>query len=366
MAPAFSSSRQAAAFGLMLVVLLSMPVLLAKVQSRDRRDVYPTIAWKYGAYPWFQQQIFAETGDVDMAFLGASHMLNNVDAPYVKSELSQHIGRDATVFTLGWPWPGYDAMYFIARDLLEHRRVRILVIDDVNRSPDRPHPIASRWYRYGENTADLEGLPFASRMRLYSSAVLGTPRHILSLFRTNLLEDPAHCKENYWNKYYHSPNIAQNLGTHRAQISYGMSSNFSHRSGQGSASPSDVILYSAETDKSFKFTGPKTRGYQLHFLRRLTRLCQDHGTHLVMLHEPSLSDRSEESIFERECWPETLGAPIDIVGISTPRLLAGIPEDDVKKYFYDNAHFNENGQKLFTPLISPSLLEIYDTSINRH
>ena len=257
-------------------------------------------------------------------------------------------------------------MYFIARDLLEHRRVRLLVIDDVNRSPDRPHPIASRWYRYGENPADLEGLPFNSRMRLYSSAVLGAPRHALSLLRPNLLEDPAHCQENYWNKYYHSPNIAQNLGTHRAHLSYGMSSDFSEYSGQSNAVSSDVVRYSEKTKDSFRFTGPKTRGYQLHFLRQLTRLCQDHGTHLVMLHMPTLLERSDDLILERECWAETLGLPVEIVGISTSRLIAGIPDNDVKNYFYDDAHLNQNGQKLFTPLVSPLLLEIYDASINRH
>src|SRR3954453_8385081 len=123
MKPAFSSPRQASAFALLLASLLAMPAVMARTGRLHRRDVYPTIAWKYGPFPWIQQKIFAETRDADMVFLGSSHLWNAINTPYVQARLSERLGREAEVFSLGWPWAGFDAAYVIARDLLDHRRV---------------------------------------------------------------------------------------------------------------------------------------------------------------------------------------------------------------------------------------------------
>jgi hypothetical protein len=180
MSTAFSSPRQAAAFALLLAVLLALPALVAGTGWLDRRDVYPAIPWKYGPFPWIQQKIFAETKDVDMVFLGSSHIWSAVDTPYLQKKLTEQLGREAEVFTLGWPWPGFDASYTIARDLLDHRRVHTLVIDDEGGS-DVPHVNSSRWFRIGEDSEALAGLPWIAQARLYGGAVLGMPRQLLSL-----------------------------------------------------------------------------------------------------------------------------------------------------------------------------------------
>ena len=343
-----------------------MPALLAVTNNYDRGDVYPTIAWKYGAFPWIQQKIFAESSDVDLAFLGSSRLWAAIDTPQVRKDFARHLDRDAEVFTLGWAWQGFDALYYVTRDLLEHRHVRILVIDDEIRQPDRPHPIASRWFRVGENSDALEGLSFTSHLRLYSSAVLGAPRHLLSLVRPNLLDDPSQLKRNYWNIYYRAPDIAQNFGSLQARLAHTLNPNFSEYMEKGSATSADALRYGTQNKESFKFTGSSIQKYQLHFARRLARLCEERGTKLVFLHTPHLLERGSTSIVEREFWPDVLGTPVEIVGIPHAKLFAGITERDEKMFFRDDGHLNQNGQKLFTPLITPLLLEIYDTTNSAH
>jgi len=362
MAPAFSSSRQAAAFALLLAVLLALPALVARTGWLKRRDVYPTIPTKYGPFSWIQRQIFIETNDVDIAFLGSSHIWNGVDTPFVQKQLSERLGREAAVFTLGWPWPGYDAMYVIAADLLEHRRVRMLVIYDEHRSADTPHLHSSRWFRIGENTAVLAGLPFTGQAALYGGAVLGMPRHLLSLVRSNRLEDPAHCPTSSWNTFYRAPNFAEQLGALRARIAFNYLPDFSPYQPPSAATPADVVVYSADTRGAFTFTGPPTPPYQRHFARKLAQLCREHGTRLVVLHLPELHERKQATIPERELWPEVWSAPVDIVGIPGAKLFAGIPAADLPKLFYDPVHMNQNGQELFTRLITPALLKLYDAS----
>lgn len=365
MAPAFSSTRHALAFALIVALLLAAPQLLSRVATKDRSGIYPGINLKSApASAWIQRQIFSETGDVDLVFVGASLTLNDIDANFAKHYFSEHVGREASVFTIGWLWRGYDAMYFIARDLLEHRRVRVMVMTDVNRLPDRPHPVASRWYRFGENPDEIDGLSVASKLRLYCSAVLGAPRHFLSLLRHNVIVDQAQLPPNYVNKYYYTTNLAENLGGMKSKLAYKLSGKrFVEYAANGDASRADALLYSPATRDQFTFTGPSTEGYQLHFARKLARLCQEKGTRLVMLAVPELIGQDTKTVTVREDFAESWGAPVDIIGIPNDRFFAGISSEDRNKLFYDDFHLNKNGQEYFTPLVTPLLMELYDAAL---
>jgi hypothetical protein len=361
-APAFASNRQAAAFALLLAVLLALPMLVGGTGWLDRRDVYPSIPWRIGPFSWIQQQIFDETKDVDIAFLGSSQIWSAVDTPFVQKTLSEQLGREAEVITLGWPWSGFDASYLIARDLLDHRRVRMLVVYDEYGNQDTPHVFSSRWFRVGENPGALAGLPWYAQIRLYGVAVLGMPRHLLSLVRPNLLEDPARSRPNHWTLRYFAPNPANQLGSIRARLAFNHSPDFVPFEPRGNATPRDAVAYSPATRDAFQFTGPATPPYSLHFARKLALLCQERGTHLVFLHTPKLRERGQTVVTERQNWPEVLDAPVDIVGVPPAKLFDGIPDADLPKLFYENAHLNQNGQDLFTPLITPELITLYDSS----
>jgi hypothetical protein len=360
MTPAFSSPRQASAFAILLAVLLGLPAVAAKSGLLARRDVYPAIPWKYGPFPWIQQKVFDESKDVDVAFLGSSQIWCAINTPYVQQRLSNRLGRESEVFTLGWPWTGFDALYVIARDLLEHRRVHMMIIYDEDRGTDIPHPQSSRWFRAGEASDVLSGLPWESQASLYGGAVLGMPRQLLSIVRPNLLEDPAHCHTNFWNTYYHAPNLAQNLGSLRARLGYGANPNFVPFEPKGEATPADALAYSPQTRDAFEFIGPPMAPYQLHFARELARLCQAHGTQLVVLHTPKLEESTRKVISEHQKWPEVLKSDVAIVGIPPAKLFAGIPAADVQRLFYEDTHVNQSGQEMFTKLITPKLLELYD------
>src|SRR5580698_10906557 len=149
MRPAFSSTKQAAAFALLLLVTLLSPVLAGKRFLPPREQAYASQSWGSGPYPWIENQIFQETNDIDIVFIGSSHILHAVDTPYVQAKLSGKIGRQAVVRTLGWGGAGYDALYFFTRDLLAHRKVRMLVFYDENPAPGFRYPQISGWFRFG-------------------------------------------------------------------------------------------------------------------------------------------------------------------------------------------------------------------------
>src|ERR1041385_1487290 len=192
MNPAFSSTRQAVGFALLLAFLLALPALLSGNNWGDRRELYASIPNTYGPYPWIERKIFKETNDVDIAFLGSSHLWYGVDTPYVQHKLSEQLHREAEVFTMGWVWAGYDVLYNIARDLLSHRRVHTLVINDeyAHRDVYNFHASSRYWYRVGERPELVASLPWAARLRLYAIAVTGMPRQLLNFLRTNPKANP--------------------------------------------------------------------------------------------------------------------------------------------------------------------------------
>jgi hypothetical protein len=121
MRPAFSSATSAWAFALCLLVLLLLPALASKSWLTTREQAYEIQDWGAGPYPWLHHVIFKEKGDIDMAFVGSSHMFRDIDTPYVQAELSKTLGRPAVVRTIAWGGAGYDALYFITKDFLQNR-----------------------------------------------------------------------------------------------------------------------------------------------------------------------------------------------------------------------------------------------------
>src|ERR1035438_6486827 len=108
MSPGFFSPRHAVALALLLVLILLSPWLAGRSGLPPREQIYSSIPWRTGSFPYMHRQIFEEKGDIDIAFLGSSHMYNDIDTPYVQKQLSEKLGRPATVISLCWVNPGFD------------------------------------------------------------------------------------------------------------------------------------------------------------------------------------------------------------------------------------------------------------------
>ena len=90
-------------------------------------------------------------------------------------------------------------------------------------------------------------------------------------------------------------------------------------------------------------------------------LAQKNQIKLVILHFPKTAEMRSAMIPERECWPDIFGDDVTLAGISSSTLFKGMSDDEVLKLFCDPDHLNRNGQEYFTPIITPSLLQIYDS-----
>jgi len=367
MSPAFSSTKQAGGFVLLLFFLLLLPLVGGKSLLPPREHIYSSVPWEtHGPYHYIQEQIFEEKGDIDIAFVGSSHMLYGIDTPYVQDQLSKKLGRKAVVRTIAWAWTGFDALYFIVQDLLQNRKVHMLVIYDEYNKSDVPHVMAPRWFRFGDNSEALADLPLRVKVPYYIAAVLGMPQNLLGLVRSNLPIDIGSSKFDEVERLLHTPDPATRYGSYSAEA--GFSPKFVLPNPvpfiayvpSGGAQESDTCVYSVATKSAFEFTGPALPEWQLHFARKFAALSQKCGSKVIMLHVPTFRERNALAVPEREYWPQALGCEITMVGIPPKRLSQGMTEADVQKLFYDDWHLNRNGQKYYTSLITPRLLQIYD------
>jgi len=365
MRPAFSSTKQAAAFALLLLVLLLLPAVFKKNWLPPREQIYSSTACVAGPYHNLLQQIFQDQGDIDIAFVGSSSLLHAIDTQYVQQQLSEKLGRKASVVTVCWFWSGFDAFYFIAQDLLQHRKVHMIVFTDEGQVGDSPQCMAYHWFRFGDNAGDLNGIAPRFQAAYYFAAIIGMPRNLLSLIRPNFPDlSPAGAAS--WETLWRAPDPATTLGAVFAKLGYNCPSpahpDFVEYSPASQVSPADVCIFSPATKTQFQFSKSVASPMQLQFARKFAALAKEHQCKLVCLSapQPMPMEMRAPVIKEREFWPDAMQAEVSMVGIPPAKLFAGLKDEDVLKLFFNPWHFNKNGQEFFTALVTPSLLHLYD------
>jgi hypothetical protein len=370
MRPAFSSTKSAAAFALLLLALLSLPVIVGKNLLPPREQSYEALSWGSGPYPWIQHEIFEEKGDIDILFIGSSHILHCLDARYLQEELGKKLGRPAVVRVLGWGGSGFDVLYFITRDLLEHRKVRLLVFYDENNEATARNTKSQTWFRLADGAETLRGLPRTEQAYFYFAAVVGMPRNLLALVCPNLPAELHTMPPNQWEEHYRTTNLADNLGSTSSELGFDARPRpdadptipFVPYLPENSASPLDACVYPPASQTNFQFSSTPLPVWQIHFAQLFLAMARQQDMRLVLLHIPMLDEARTPAVHERAFWQENSSDNLLLLGVPPLKMFGGLTDDEVRKLYANPGHMNKNGQEYFTRLITPALLKIYETT----
>jgi hypothetical protein len=363
MPPAFDSTKQAAAFLLLLLFLLAAPWLSANRLLPQAKPGYSSESIRWRNAPWAQKFIFEETNDIDIAFVGSSHMLWGMDTPYVQQKLEEQLGRKAVVRSICWADGGFDAPYFFTRDLLAHRRVKTLVFYDECWGPKLPeaHKQAPIWFRFGRDGGVLSGLPLRNQAIYYYAAVIGMPKNLLALLVSNLPGDP----DDNPAAIYYSPDPETRFGCMSGHLGFSPTptdhnTNFIAYVPQTRVTPADLLVYSVATASNFVFSVRPLPESQLYFARQFGLLAKKQGCSLVDLHLPLLAESTSPVIVETRNWADLMNTEVCLMGIPGGRLFDGLSEEQVKLLYCDPYHLNANGQGYFTRLVTPAIIQFYE------
>jgi hypothetical protein len=343
MGSAFHSLRHTLRFGSLLLVALTLPLIVRWFGPVTLEQSYRGISERAGAFDYIRRQIFDETSDVDILFCGSSLMGNAIDPGIVQAKLSAALGRPAKVVLLPQSWQGPDMNYFVSRDFMEHRKVKMLVIaaPALVHHSSQPHVQIFRIIRYGDHPGALDGLSLRGQLAFYAANVLGAPRQALNRVRENLVDPEAGRTLEYGTRH------GYNGGP------------FIPRATDPAAVNPQSAVYTGDSQGWFRFEGPELNDFQLHFLRKTAELTRSHGALLVVLHMPSPGERGQQVVPDRRRMTEILGPGVMFAGVPSAEMFAGVPQDQVLDYFQDE-HLNANGMALFTKTIDPMLAQLYE------
>jgi hypothetical protein len=350
MHPAIWSNRHAAALILIIAVLLALPVAVGTLWPLPRETVLTGIRIEAGPVPYDVQQIFDEKTPIDIVFVGSSLLVRGVDTDYVQAQLSKLLQRPATVRYVALKWQGLDMQYMLMRDLLERRKVRMVVMAMPNRTlgGDSPHIQAYRWMRWGDFPESLGDLPFRSRPSVYAMEVLGAPRQLLNHLRSN--------------GRIHDPQLIATLGTqHEAAFGGYYGNPFVQERKPAPVVPAQHMIAIGADDPRFDFNGRPLGPYHRYWGQQIGKLARERGAALAMLHIPEDSERGSNVVPERMYWPDVVGMPAPIIGLPSAELFADMPAATFYHYYFDQ-HLNMNGKEFFTRAITPAILDVYEKS----
>jgi hypothetical protein len=218
---------------------------------------------------------------------------------------------------------------------------------------------AYRWLLPGESDLELQSLPARYRLTFYAGSVLGSPRHLLSLFRPDRLDSSPYAP-------VRNGDIFVRADEHGAvKIERGLvPDSFTRWTPSAPQLDPRSMTYSDAARADFRFTGDPLNRFQTHFLRLCFELLERRKIPAALVHVPLWHERASNVVEERMDWPAIFGRNVELVGVPPARLFAGMTEKEKRLLYYNTPdlpkeHLNRNGSEYFTRTIAPAIVEIY-------
>lgn len=330
MLPAFEDWRAAARFAVLLLVLMLLPVFMKEIGLPPRSEVYNGLRVGGGPYVKTRQQLFATQGDIDIAFVGSSILNVAVNANELQSQLEERYGRNVNVRMFGYVFQGYDMQYVMMRDVLEHRRVKMIVMtfSGPRRISDRPHVQLHNLLRWGEHPEMLDGLRFSHRASIYASCVLDGPRQLLKLLRP---ERPIDAADAHRSLMVHEPVPV-------------------------TVAPAPPVLLSAATRDQFMFGEPDMTDRQQILVTKVAQLAAQHHVELVIVNVPTPEEFGYDRIWERADWSNLLPGDPTVVAFRRSDLFG---QEPATRFYADSVHMNAEGHARFARSLNAYLVTRY-------
>jgi len=337
MHPAFRTTKSAVAFGLLLLILLTLPKLVEITGLPTRDQAYSALpVQNSGSVAFFKHTLYEEVQNADVLFVGASLIRQGILAHQLETSLGHALGRKIRVRVLAPDHSGMDQEFFLIRDYLAKHKPGLLVLNQETPSDLRndPHPNAHWFIRSGELPGHKNELPLLARVQLYGETVLGAPRQLLNKVRPNLIGDQE----------FHDGEIIRNSDSTAASLVL-------------SGVPRAQAL--EESSPLFEYT-PATAGasyqlapYELYFMRRIAELVKSSGTKLVLMHVPPGEELGKTKVPELKRWSEIFGPGIRNIAMPCADLFRAVDS----KLFYqrDGHHLNELGAARWTAAVTPAI-----------
>lgn len=339
--PVFGRRHEMAAFIVFGVLSLVAPLAAARMVPVEKR--YESVPWTFGDYTFIREEIFGTGEPIDILFLGSSSVWTGVNAVLVEEVLEERLRRPATVLNFGVTFPGHEASYFLLRDTLSRRPVKLVVLGAPSAERETPHRVTPYLLDLSRDRAFLRTLPAADLPTFYASTLLGAPRQLLSMLRPNrgLVRDKR--AKSAWSK--------KGNGQHHDTVAAARSEDALAGDHSGVSGAASAILL-GQGDARIRAAGELA--HQTRVLRAIHALCEQSGAKLVLLRMPRQDDDGGAINLPDG---DLLDGRLQVIA---PFSHATLGAQERRRLFRDPGHLNYRGSISFTREALPALLQVYE------
>lgn len=321
-----------------LAFILILPWLAYLTGIPSLEHIYRDGPNQKGPFSFYYKQIFEEKSDIDILFLGPSTLWTAIDATYLTQELSAKLKRPAVVLSIGNNWQGEDFTDLQLNAILQKRKVKMLVVSIPVKNENRGHAYSHRWIRFEPGT--YSDLDFSDKIQVYALSILGMPRHLLNYFRHVPVSEIE---------------VNPNDGTYKVRSS--LSGEFNPQTSEKQIHFSREQLF--KTENHYDSVEPEFSKYQFHFLNKWLKAAADAGIAVVDLHTPKFEELNSVHTPVAVDWSKKGFRNIFSAGLPAKKVFEGKSVENLKNYYYDQAHLNQNGNEYFTRAIAPAITEFF-------
>ncbi|MBX9694528.1 MAG: hypothetical protein K2Z81_19230 [Cyanobacteria bacterium] len=317
----------------------------------SERDRFLALSDPFFDNEYIYREIYEKKSDIDILLIGGCQIDGGLDPIWLQKRLGEEEQEPKVVVCFGQYLECEDLSYFLLKELLKRRKVRLVIWQTPTAGVlyQSPHPSSVIWYGL-KDIKMLLGVSPMHKAMIYAQSVLGGPRNLLSLFRPSPTtrfsiqgEEAADAKRMRmgWKEQF-SPESRDRFQEFRPLVT---------------EIPAEELFYDTNPT-NFVFLNEPLGDYHMMYLKRAMHLIHEKKIGLVMLHFPLIDEKPSTSVPERMFWPD-IAKPVRLMGATTSRLFGAMTPEEKKLLFWRFDHLNYNGRALFSKAIFGGILRAY-------
>lgn len=365
--------------GIGLFGLLISPYLVSWLIPYNKSDLWRSSGLKNGCYSYIADELDKDE-PIDVLFIGSSSGWTSLNPEIIEDQLGKTFNREVTALNLSTNWFATDIRFFMLKDLLEKRKVKLVIFgqnhfgsaNDLG-SDFWPHPMLISSFNYPEYSEFLSELSAVDRFKLYAISVFGSFKHIgdfifqrnnYSLLSPNPIRDCDPEKmDQYRGVHWTNPGFISQTSEN---IEY-ENSPVAHE--RVPVLEVESMFYNNIENQFFENIKDRTYiDYHSVFIKEMHKLCVKNGSAFAMLKIPiSMEDFTlnnqlhKKSRILRLFQDEDYSFPV--IGVAQERLYEGLSREEILKLHHNETHHAKVGADYYTTAIMPAISKLYRDTI---
>ena len=295
---------------------------------------------------------------IDIVFVGSSTLWTSYDFGYMQKRMSELSGRDFNLFGFGASWRFENKYITLVKDLLESRKVKLLIFAEARGGDYPEHPRTKYWTYYLREYKDFFGFPLKTQIAIYFQSVFGSVRSLLGSIRSNDKYGLTSSSQSYLDTMNNSKGALKNKANWNNDKKSYQDLNL-----EGRLIAKKDLFYSGKGNHPrFSFDGYKLATIQEEVLKVVYDLCQKYDTKLVIISNPEPKPEISKRRI-RKYNTKYFGGILPIISPLPSDLYSDFSEEKMHKIYYSYTHPNYNGSEYHAKSITDSIYEVYNEVI---